>query len=241
MTDSIFEFNKEQKEMLSKVVATARACSLEQVAISSDNEAIRGMNTKLGIVILHKIPKDFIPNIGITRVDVLAKRLEMMEKMSGFKIFYDLDESTNSVKSIIFKSGKTKTTFKCGAHNRINGPSSQKQKPSVSFSISKETLDVLAASSVAMLSKTATVDISENDVKITMDDVDANDTLEHIVTTDFIKLDGFTPMNHVYNAKTFLLVVKDTLNGGNIMLAPNGFVGSQYNGISIVMIPEIRR
>lgn len=229
------KLNNDRLELLQRVTKIAKMYGIESFSI--EPKVIRGM-ADTGIVICHENDdEDFF--LGVGRVSILKTRFDLMDSLGGsFKVNYDTRPGTDDIVQRLYFSSdnsRTKIEYTCCKPDMVKAPRKLTDELLSEFSLTEDTLSVLAKAATAMESQNLQLRYANEQLSVTLIDTQS-DKLESIIS-EKVEASEIDEFSFTYNVKHFLSVIKDCPQKNNVNISRRGFLKSAYDGVTVFLAP----
>lgn len=240
------QLTTESIQRLDQLVQTAMIAGIKKLVIEQDK--IRGIDEKQSVAILTKeqVPDLEGHQIGITRLEQLAARLNLVKSQGDLKI--EAAESTGNkddISLLDLQAGKAKAQFRAASVEAVKGvPKNITDTLVWEVKVTSKLIPILSQGVTAMAAETITI-ASRDGVVVSFECVDAN--------KDVFTMDAEDPAVWVgtgspassfcqkYPAKTLIALLKEgarTTDPLSIFVGEGGILSLKVNGFDMFVIPN---
>lgn len=238
------QLSKETVQFIANVIKVARILKIEHLII--DNECVRGHFQDEGSMIIHNtnLPKFEFSVLGISRIDTLNTRLNLLEG----EIVVDAEEKVESpvstiISRLIMSSGKTEVEFKCANPALLQkAPRLLKDPVYFTFIVSQDSILLLSKSQSAFKGDTIALVGSSKGVVAKVSDIEG-DMMNHVVTEELSRSTDCDKDKFYfsYKNKVLLSLLKESIVDGSVQvnITRRGILNLKVLGISVYITPEL--
>jgi hypothetical protein len=224
---------------IQNAIKLAQLVGIEELIIEPG--MVRGMDTARTVAIIQDSDVPELPcgALGITRLNVLNSRINVVGGMEDFNVDVTVKDGTTHAFSLTLKAKGTKIDYRCGdptliqAKRKINDPLRYK------VSITPEMVDLLNKGMSAMSATSVAIICNSEGVSFELVD-NNNDIFKHVFAETVETVDGSlmdTPPKFAYrySAKLLLSVLKKEPTYFEIGTV--GLLKVVVDGLSVLLIP----
>jgi hypothetical protein len=242
------KLSRDSINKLDALIQTSMVAGIKKLVIEGGK--IRGIDEKQQVVIIttNNVPDTDGKHIGITRLDSLAARLNLVKNQGQLEI--EATEAINKIDiaQLDLSAGKVKAQFRCstnsGGQETIKGvPKNVADVLVWEIKIDSKTLPIITQAVNAMSAEALT--IASKDGKIV--GIELIDTNKDIFSTEMsdgpIWIGSGTPKSsfcHKYPAKAFVSLIKEALKGCDTLtmqLGEGGILSLKVNEFDFFILP----
>lgn len=228
---------------LNNLLATIALGGIDSIVI--DNGLASGLNNKNAVFISDVDIPSFGQKIGLSRLNLLRQRLDLLVNNSDVTI--DAKESERGeITQLEIVAGKTKVQFRCTATALIKAPKKLNDEPVGLVTVNKEELHLILSSVKVMGAKQITLSIKKDGVVIFDTSDTNNDRMTVELNTKVERLgdvdeDDLEIIVHYYNTDILstLLRAASTDDGVSFTVAEAGTINLLVNGHSMYVFSQI--
>jgi hypothetical protein len=230
---------------LDTLVQTSLIAGIKKLVI--ENDKIRGIDEKQTVVILttNNVPDFNGKQIGITRLDSLAARLNLVKNQGPVSIDATEASNGNDISILDLSSGKVKAQFRCASVEAVKGvPKNVADTLVWEIKFDAKSLPIITQAIAAMGAESVT--IASKDAKTVS--IELIDTNKDVFTTELLESPvwiGTTKAQssfcQKYPAKTFVSLLKEAIKVNDpvtIKIGEGGIVSLQLNSFDIFLLPQ---
>jgi hypothetical protein len=239
------KLSTESIQRLDQLVQTSLIAGIKKLVI--ENDKIRGIDEKQSVVIITKeqVPDLQGKQIGITRIEQLSARLNLVKSQGDLQI--DATESNGNAADISLldiSAGKTKAQFRAASVEAVKGvPKNITDDLVWEIKVTSKLIPTLTQGISAMGAELVTL-ASRDGTTVSFECVDAN---KDVFTMDAEEApvwvgDGGAPSSFCqkYPAKTFIALMKEAVKFTDpltLRLGEGGILSLKVNGFAFFLIP----
>jgi hypothetical protein len=232
------KFTSHDCDMLKSIINTCHAAGIEAIII--EDGKLRCINEKhnAAIISTENLPALGKLKIGLSRLDILRKRLSIF----GELVSIETTEKGDEISVLTMSSGKSKSQFRCTTPSMIKAPKAIDDAEVAAFNITKAEIETLNRAIGSMSVEVITLYVGKDQGRIELRDK-ANDRfdleLEGIPTklSDAAEL----PMVLAYDVATLLPLLRSSGADGEttVVVGKQGTLTFLVNSYLITVIPQI--
>lgn len=238
------ELIKSDIEILSKHLDAAKICGISKM-VFSDHKAY-GISDSYSALIVSpcelSVPKN--TSFGISNVPDFIKRFDAYKDTSVVSLEVRTD---GKVRSISFKTGRSKMTFRCTDSSKITYPKSSNDSDVGYFELTKEeAVEVKRAISIMLKPEYLYITVSSNgEIAFKLQDQN-NDIFELILSTPFTNIDEESKLTYhqKFDCKGPLMAsLQEFMKSGErigFIVSESGNLKAVFdNEVEVILIPSI--
>ena len=220
-----------------KAAEVAESLGLASVIIEPG--MVRGMDAGQTMFILHTtdVPDFEFGSIAITRLDLFAKRMEMITSgvTNNVKVTAELDsiKDISYIRSLDFKGSKLKMAFRCASPVTIKSPKQINDTGSRVIEFNSDLISVLQKGRAAMKATEVKIEGNDDGVWAILTDSSGDDL--SFKFSDQLDTDG--EFAYTYPLQTLLSLLTQSTTQ-TFSLTNVGFLRINYKGFSVVLLPR---
>lgn len=231
-------------QRLDQLVQTCLIAGIKKLVIEADK--IRGIDEKQSVVI---ITNDQVPDlqgkqIGITRIEQLSARLNLVKSQGDLSITATEHTSNPSDIAVLdLQAGKTKAQFRAAAVEVVKGvPKSITDSLVWEIKVTSKMIPTLAQGQAAMGSEVITV-ASRDGTSVSFECVDANNDVFTMDAEDapvWLGDGAAGAFCQKYPAKIFVSLMKEAVKYSDpltLRIGEGGILSLKVNGFDMFLIP----
>jgi len=226
------------------VVKTAKLVNIDNIIIEPG--LVRAMNDGRTVVLrsAENVPDLPFSSIGITRINDILARYEIVSKIDGFYVEAKTDSDGEYATQLILKAKRTKVDYRCGDPRTLNAPKQINDVMCHNVELSESVVEMLVKGAAAMGSENVSF-ISDNDGVVFKLADDNKDIFKCEFETRAIPIanaEGKMPSSnsfaHSYSVKTLLALFK---NHTDVVfsIGQKGIISFPINGLTVYVIPQV--
>lgn len=220
-------------KFIEDVVQTAKLVDIDNIVI--EPERVRGMDENRSVVLFHE-DEDLnlgIGSIGLTRIDTLLSRLEMVKTQDEFEVVATIDKEREFVRSMTIKAKGTKVEYRCADPTHINAPRQINDTMMATVQLTPEAVLLLHKAVTAMgNAEFVTIKCNGDEVTFELEDING-DVFDHT----FAKGVDHN-FSYKYPVKTLLALFKQNSNGV-FEVGQKGIVRVTHNNLGVLVLPSV--
>lgn len=230
-------------EYIQSVVRVCRLVGIESVII--EQGLVRGTHGDRTVALIHSEDVPDLPfgAIGLTRLDVLQSRFDVIKNVKNVSIEANLKDNTNFIFSLTMKGQGIKIDYRCSDPSKIEARRSVKDAMIHRVQINPDLISMLTKGISAMNIGSAqtpdVVSIISNSEGVSIELVDvSNDVFKYIFapSVEMIGQGATGKFAHRYPAKLLLTILKDNPEG-SFEVGSMGLLKASVNGFNVVVVP----
>jgi len=230
--------------LLKRATAVAKQMGISELSMEDNNigTMFRGMSDLGGTpVILHHMLDEDLPFGGLAIKDTgsfIAKLNLATDKDENFKIFLNVDERKNHVKSIELKGTKFKMSFITGSADAVKAPKRLKDPSKYSFQMEPDDVKTLDKAIKAMAGTFVTFVSDGNEVSFEIR-VGKSDVFSYKFCDEVLSMDGDdASFAFSYPVKTITTLIKNS-ESGIFQVSKKGIFNGIMQDTNVFIFPRV--
>lgn len=225
------KLQKKPLEIIWRVVQTAKLVNIESVIVEEGR--VRGIDENRTVVIFHEDESiDLgVGSIGITRIDTLLSRLNLVMGRDDFTVDVKVDDEKNFIRSLTMKAKGTRVEYRCADPAHVVAPRVTNDVMQAKVILPQPDAVLLQDGAKAMGNvELVTIKNVKDEVMFELEDVNG-DVFDRVfakgIEHDF---------SHKYPVKTVLALLK---NGGEFEIGQKGMLKVIKEDLGVLILPRV--